>query len=242
MVGPYFTPAVDASGNISWTNNGDLPNPTTRNITGPQGTSIDSVTKASGTGAPGTTDVYNVNLDDSTVAGKFRVYNGADGEGSPGTSIPQMDGTGAAGVAIAYAREDHVHPTDTSRADSTIVGDGSLSGFTATDLTGAANELIGITGDGTLSGFTATDLTDAANELKTDINDKVTRVTGTISSSQLYISNANITTDMVLVECVFGTPTNVNSDLTWNTNTAGRLTFSGTLGGSTTVDAVLVKI
>lgn len=58
-----------------------------------------------------------------------------------------------------------------------IVGDGSLSGFTATNLTGAANELMcsiddveDITGDGQLSGFTATDLTGAANELKGSLN------------------------------------------------------------------------
>lgn len=35
--GPYFTPSVDANGNISWSNNGGLPNPQTQNITGPQG-------------------------------------------------------------------------------------------------------------------------------------------------------------------------------------------------------------
>ena len=35
--GPYFTPAVDASGNLSWTNNGSLANPSTVNIRGPQG-------------------------------------------------------------------------------------------------------------------------------------------------------------------------------------------------------------
>ena len=35
--GAVFTPNVDASGNISWTNNGGLPNPTTMNITGPTG-------------------------------------------------------------------------------------------------------------------------------------------------------------------------------------------------------------
>lgn len=35
--GPYFTPAVDAEGNLSWTNNGDLTNPPTVNIKGPQG-------------------------------------------------------------------------------------------------------------------------------------------------------------------------------------------------------------
>lgn len=36
-VGPYFTPSVDLNGDISWTNNGGLVNPTTRNIKGPQG-------------------------------------------------------------------------------------------------------------------------------------------------------------------------------------------------------------
>ena len=35
--GPVFTPSVDASGNISWTNDGGLPNPQTQNIRGPQG-------------------------------------------------------------------------------------------------------------------------------------------------------------------------------------------------------------
>ena len=36
-VGPYFTPAVDNEGNLSWTNNGGLDNPSTVNIKGPQG-------------------------------------------------------------------------------------------------------------------------------------------------------------------------------------------------------------
>lgn len=35
--GAVFTPSVDAAGNISWSNNGNLPNPATRNIRGPQG-------------------------------------------------------------------------------------------------------------------------------------------------------------------------------------------------------------
>lgn len=35
--GYYFTPAVDALGNLSWTNNGGLDNPVTANIKGPKG-------------------------------------------------------------------------------------------------------------------------------------------------------------------------------------------------------------
>ena len=174
QVGPYFTPAVDSSGNISWTNNGGLPNPTTQNIkgpqgiqgptgaaatiqvgttstgaagtnanvtnsgtssaavfdftipkgdkgdqgsTGPQGVSITSTSKASGTGAPGTTDVYNVNLSNGTVGGTFSVYNGNDGQGSPGSQDPIMDGTASPGSATAYSREDHVHPSDTAKVN-----------------------------------------------------------------------------------------------------------------------------
>lgn len=36
-VGYYFTPTVDAAGNLSWVNNGELTNPTTVNIKGPKG-------------------------------------------------------------------------------------------------------------------------------------------------------------------------------------------------------------
>lgn len=35
----------------------------------------------------------------------------------PGTQIPEMDDIGYAGDSVNYAREDHVHPNDTSKAD-----------------------------------------------------------------------------------------------------------------------------
>ena len=40
---------------------------------------------------------------------------------SAGTGTPAMDGTGAAGSSSNYARADHVHPTDTSRAAASSV-------------------------------------------------------------------------------------------------------------------------
>lgn len=43
-------------------------------------------------------------------------YQGNDGTGAAGSSLPIMDGVAAVGTAIAYSREDHVHPSDTSRA------------------------------------------------------------------------------------------------------------------------------
>lgn len=63
-------------------------------------------------------------------------------------------------------------------------------------------------------------------------------VTGTISSSQLYINDSRITSDMRVLECVFNIQP--SSDLTWVTS-SGRITFTGTLSGSTTVSVVLGK-
>ena len=40
---------------------------------------------------------------------------------APATAAPLMDGTAAVGASAKYAREDHVHPTDTSRASATDV-------------------------------------------------------------------------------------------------------------------------
>jgi hypothetical protein len=40
---------------------------------------------------------------------------------SPATATPVMDGTATVGVSAKYAREDHVHPTDTSRASVAYV-------------------------------------------------------------------------------------------------------------------------
>jgi hypothetical protein len=82
---------------------------------GTNGVSITAINKSSGTGAGGTTDVYDVRLSDGTSAGTFTVYNGADGQGAPGSATPLMDGSASVGVALAYSREDHVHPTDTTR-------------------------------------------------------------------------------------------------------------------------------
>lgn len=46
---------------------------------------------------------------------------GRDGQGAPGSALPLMDGTASAGSQIVYSREDHRHPTDTSRASATDV-------------------------------------------------------------------------------------------------------------------------
>lgn len=46
---------------------------------------------------------------------------GVDGAGVAGTATPLMDGTGTVGTSTAFAREDHIHPSDTSKADTTDI-------------------------------------------------------------------------------------------------------------------------
>lgn len=88
-------------------------------LTGPTGPYMASIAKVSGTGAAGTTDQYQVTLSDGThPTGTISVYNGADGQGAPGSATPLMDGTASAGSANAYSREDHRHPSDTTKLDS----------------------------------------------------------------------------------------------------------------------------
>lgn len=117
---------------------------------GPQGVSITTVTKASGSGAPGTTDTYNVNLSSGSVAGQFNVYNGSDGQGSPGSQLPLMDGTASAGSATAYSREDHVHPSDTSRASAAALANAILKASSVVTVSAngtTSHTLTGLTAD-----------------------------------------------------------------------------------------------
>lgn len=84
---------------------------------GQVGASMTGITKIGGTGAGGTVDTYRVDMSNGQSGGQFQVYNGNDGTGAAGSATPLMDGTASAGSAIAYSREDHVHPKDTSKVD-----------------------------------------------------------------------------------------------------------------------------
>lgn len=61
------------------------------------------------------------------------------------TTIPAMDGTAATGTELAFARGDHVHPTDTSRAptshasSTTTYGKGTSSNYGHVKLSDATN-------------------------------------------------------------------------------------------------------
>lgn len=68
---------------------------------------------------------YGLSIDGHTVS---IVENGGsssvtvpdeDTKYTPASAVPEMDGTAAVGTSAKYAREDHVHPSDTSRVPTT---------------------------------------------------------------------------------------------------------------------------
>ena len=133
--GYVFTPSISAEGVVSWTNNGDLPNPDPVDIMGPegprgpQGDSVVSIEHTGGTGAPGTTDTYTVKLSNGSIAGTFQVYNGADGNGAgdfkadgsvPMTGNLQMGGNRVVGVGSAQESTDAVNKSDLDKAIQSV--------------------------------------------------------------------------------------------------------------------------
>ena len=56
----------------------------------------------------------------------------------PATATPSMDGTAAVGSSAKYAREDHVHPTDTSR-QATLVSGTNIKTVNGSSLLGSGN-------------------------------------------------------------------------------------------------------
>lgn len=107
---------------------------------------------------------------------------------SPAAVTPLMDGLGYVGDSAKYAKEDHVHPKDTSKANF-------------------------------------------------DTEILVVNM-GTVSSLPKTVSNAKITADHVVIQAELGTPTAQTGDWTVTTS-AGSVTLSGTISGSTTVTLVL---
>lgn len=87
-------------------------------------------------------------------------------------------------------------------------------------------------------------LMDSGNTVEDDVSELLTfealHITGTISSTAMYLTDSRITADMRVLECTIGTPSNVTTDLTWTT-AAGQITFSGTVSAATTIDLILGK-
>lgn len=87
---------------------------TKKTFTVKDGNAITGIRAVTDAHTHGTLDHYQVLFSEGDPF-DFYVYNGADGYGTPGTALPIMDGTATVGTENKYARQDHVHPIDTSR-------------------------------------------------------------------------------------------------------------------------------
>lgn len=91
---------------------------------------------------------------------------------------------------------------------------------------------------------TATDLSGAVNELDADITAKGVRyyasqTVNVASNAEIFrITNASITTDTVVLECVFADPSYITSDITW-TSYSGYIAFTGTCTTATTANVTI---
>lgn len=109
-VGPYYEPDVSDAGDISWENNGGLPNPPTKNIKGPKGDAATIEIAGTETGDPGT-DASVVNEGTKGDAKfRFRIPRGDEGKAAtievgtvtasePG-SDPQVTNSGTKNAAV----------------------------------------------------------------------------------------------------------------------------------------------
>lgn len=81
--------------------------------------------------------IYN----DGTFSETYAVSRqGVDGAGSPATQNPLMDGTVAVGSSAKFAREDHRHPSDTSRLATSALSNSTP----AMDGTGASGTSVNV--------------------------------------------------------------------------------------------------
>lgn len=100
------------------------------------GTTYDTVGEASVTQVLSSgTKIATVSIDGTATD----LYAPAGGSSvDPATAAPSMDGTAAVGSSVKYAREDHVHPSDTSK-QATLVSGTNIKTVNSTSLLGSGD-------------------------------------------------------------------------------------------------------
>ena len=196
---------ADGSGNANIAYKGTLK--------GAAGSSIQSIDRTSGTGAPGTKDTYTVTLTNGNTT-TFQVYNGKDGSGSGDMTKAVYDPQGKAQDIFAYADAKYSKPSggipkkDLASAVQTSLGkaDSALQSVPSTYRTASAQDTIDsgkqskITASGLLKGNGAGGVSEAVKG--TDYAGPSVGVSVTLTASGW---NANAKTQTVSVSGVTAT-------------------------------------
>lgn len=165
----------------------------------------------SGIGAVGTPNVVSVNGSTGAVT-------------LNGSNIP-LSSSGSTTIAQAIAAAGKVE---------TVAGVGVAAGTKNVPLTAA---------DLPLSSSDATKVATKLTGIEADVSAlPVLKITfSSFSSLPQTVTNAAITTDMVCIKAELGTPSAQTGYWTVNTDTAGQVTVSGSISGSTTLTLYLAK-
>ena len=271
LVGPHYTPSVSQDGELSWSNNGELPNPPAVNIKGPPGEGLTikgiATTVAELPAAAEQGDVWLVGSD-SPYTG-YVCNAGAwvsIGELSVGPAGPQGDdGTtftpsvSAAGVISWTNDGGKTNPQPVNikgpQGDPGSPGTPGSPGSQGADGTTftpsvSAEGVISWTNDGGKQNPPSVNIKGPQGAQGPAGQDAPLPIhfSATINSLPLTISDARILADTSteesrVIDVVLGTPSALTSDLTWTT-ASGSVTFSGTLasGGSTTIEFDIIRV
>ena len=137
---------IDENGHLVYTS----PSGSTVDLGEVVGSSIESIERTSGTGAPGTTDTYTVTLTNGNTT-TFQVYNGKDGSGSGDMTKAVYDPKGKAQDIFAYADAKQAKIT----ASGILKGNGSGGVSTAVKGTDYAAPSVGVSVTLRASGWNA---------------------------------------------------------------------------------------
>ncbi len=165
-------------------------------------------------------------------------------EGSWQTNVPSVTPGNFLWTRTRFTFNDGTTTTAYSVARYGIDGRGAVSTVNGTSPDSNGNI------DLTASGIPTSDSTSVQGHLtdiEADVSDLATyemrHITGNVTALPVSFSYNFITADHRVINCVFGNPSALTSDVTWTTS-AGDVTFSGTLANlaTTTIDFDIVKV
>ena len=173
------------------------------------GTTYDTVGEASVTQVLSSgTKIATVSIDGTSTD----LYAPAGGSSvDPATATPSMDGTAAVGSSVKYAREDHVHPTDTSRQAKLVSG---------TNIKTIGNQSLVGSGNVTVSSIGAATSSHSHGNITSDGD--ITATAPTIASGDCLVINDD-SASKITNGPAFGssTTTFLRNDGTWATPPSG---------------------
>lgn len=236
LVGAHYTPYVDGAGNLSWTNNGGLPNPPTVNVTG-KGLTITGIVATTGD-LPATAnqfDTYLVGTADPYYAYMYYenawVNIGAVGKGvkgdqgfSPIVTVTPITG----GHQISITDEEDTDTFDVmDGADGVGVPSGGQAGYVLAKATSADYDTEWIeveAGGGTVQ---------SVNEVLPDQNGNITLTADDIGTDATNISIQDALDDYVYVGT--SAPTDPTTKIWLDTDEPGMSAVSSVNGKTGTV-------